>query len=30
MYRGAYVAGKPDGPWVECDRFERCANRVYP
>ena len=30
MYRGAYVAGERSGRWIECDRFERCANRVYP
>ena len=29
MYKGSYVAGERNGRWIECDRFERCADRTY-
>ena len=29
MYRGTFVDGDRDGPWTECDRFERCLRKHY-
>jgi hypothetical protein len=29
MYRGAYRGGERNGPWFECDRFERCGHKRY-
>jgi hypothetical protein len=29
MYRGAFRDDLREGPWFECDRFERCGNRYY-
>jgi hypothetical protein len=29
MERGTYANGAKTGPWLECDRFERCTRRDY-